>query len=358
MNSNLPEQPADEADLGQLFRLIGRAFERLFKFASKLAYQLFLVVVYLIFFAKRHLIIFLVTGVIGISLAIVKDKYGAKKYASTIVIKQNYNTGEHLYNTLENYSKLIEQKDSIELSSLFSISPAEANKLTLLEVESSLTENQKIELFDKFTKGLDSVLASKQKYKSFVGNLKDYEHRIQKITLESKGKSDFNKIFNRIIENISASEFFLNEQKKDIEELNNQELALINSIKESDSLQKVYQEVLRKSVEKAEGGETQITFEGSGKDNKTKEFELFQSDLELRRELVEVNRQRENLREIIEIVSLQGAKNGVLDDKATILGVDISRKIGYPLVLVLAVLSVLLFIEFFKYLERYKDQVS
>ena len=94
-----------------------------------------------------------------------------------------------------------------------------------------------------------------------------------------------NKIFNRIIENISASEFFLNEQKKDIEELNNQELALINSIKESDSLQKVYQEVLRKSVEKAEGGETQITFEGSGKDNKTKEFELFQSDLELRREL-------------------------------------------------------------------------
>jgi hypothetical protein len=358
MNSNLPDQPADEADLGHLFKLIGRAFERFFKFVYKIAHQLFLAVVYLTFFVKRHIVILLITGIIGIGLAIVRDEYGAKKYFSTIVIKQNYNTGEHLYNTLGSYSMLIEQKDSIELSTLFGISPSDASRLTLLDVESSLTENQKLKLFDEFTKGLDSALASKQKYKSFVGNLKDYEHSVQKITLESEGKSDFNKIFSQIIENICSSEFFINEQKKDIEDLNNQELALVNSIKESDSLQKVYQEVLKKSVEKAETGETQITFEGSGKDNKTKEFELFQSDLSLRRELVEVNRQREDLAKIIEIVSLQGAKNGVLDNKATILEFDLSRKIAYPLILVLAVLSALLFWEFLKFLERYKERVS
>jgi hypothetical protein len=355
MSTNLPEKQTDEVDLGQLFKIIGKGFERLFGFIYKIFNKLFSAFIFLVFFAKKHLIKLILALVIGLGLAFIKDNYGSKKYLSTVVIKQNYNTGEHLYNTLGYYQKLIDQKDSIELATLFNITPKDAQKLSDLKVESSLTENQKIALFDEFSKGLDSTLATKQKFKDFSKNLKDYEHSIQKITLESNGKSDFNKIFTQIVKNIESSGYFINEQKKDSVSLVKQEVALLNSIEESDSLQKVYQEVLRKSVEKTSGGETSITFEGSSKQGITKEFELFQSDLALRRELVEINRSMEDIKEIIEIVSLQGSKGGVLDTTANLFGQEMSRKIAYPIVLFFGVFIILLSIEFLKHLENYKD---
>jgi len=57
MNENQPkEQPSEEVDLGQLFKLIGRAFDRLFRSFGKILYKLFLAFVWLVFFIKRHLI--------------------------------------------------------------------------------------------------------------------------------------------------------------------------------------------------------------------------------------------------------------------------------------------------------------
>ena len=123
MSTNLPEQqqPSEEADLGHIFKMIGRGLERVFNFILKIANNLFLAFIYLVFFTKAHLLKLIIALIVGLGLAIVKDKYGSKKYFSTAVIKQNYNTGEHLYNTLGYYQEIIRQKDSVVVSSLFDI---------------------------------------------------------------------------------------------------------------------------------------------------------------------------------------------------------------------------------------------
>ena len=85
---------------------------------------------------------------------------------------------------------------------------------------------------------------------------------------------------------------------------------------ESDTLKSVYYEVLVKSAEKVVGGATSITFEGSDVTSVTKEFELYNSDLELRRELVTIAREKDDLKYIIEIVSRQKL-NGTRSEEHT-----------------------------------------
>jgi hypothetical protein len=357
MSENLPEQqPSEEVDLGQLFKLIGNGFRNFFNFIGSILNKLFLAFVWLVFFAKRHFIIIALAAVVGVVLAIVKQKIEDPIYTSTIVIKQNYNTGEHLYNTLGYYNSLIAEKDSISLSEILRVKPSEANNIVEFEIESVLGENQKLKIFNDFTKGIDSSLATTVNFKDFLENSKDYEFKIQKITLKSKSKNNFDKTFTQIIENISSNTFFINEQKKDLEELTRSENAIRESLKQSDSLQKVYQTVLIKSVETTNGSQTSVTIDNTEDKGVTKEFELYNSDLNLRRELVSLEREKENKEKIIEVVSSQ-QDNGTLDSKGKLFGFETPKMVAYGIKLGVLMFVILLLIEFVSFLERYKDKV-
>jgi len=358
MSKNLPEtQPSEEVDLGQLFKLIGSAFDRLFRFIGSIFNKLFLSFVWLVFFAKKHFIIIVIAGIAGVVLAVVKQKVDTPIYKSTIIIKQNYNIGEHFYNTLQYYNSLIQQKDSIAIGNILDINPTQAAEITSLEAESSLTENQKVALYDDYLKGLDSVLGSTITYKDFLENTKDYEHRIQRITLRATSKNNFNNVLSKIVENIEKNEFYVNERAKGLLNLSNRDSIIKQSLLESQSLQTVYKEVLKQTPEKSAGAATNITFEGAENKSTTKEYELYNNDLELRRELVEIARQKKNLDRIIEIVSNQNGE-GFLDNKTKLFGFETPKIMAYGIKLALLMFIILLLIEFVSFLERYKDKAK
>ena len=121
-------------------------------------------------------------------------------------------------------------------------------------------------------------------------------------------------------------------------------------------MQKVYKIVLEKSAEKVTGGETSITFEGADDKSVTKEFELYNSDLELRRELVTIQRKKEDIQNIIEIVS-SGQNEGVIDNSRNVFGLKFSKKLFFGLLLALLVFGVLLTLEFLRFLEKYKSKI-
>jgi hypothetical protein len=354
-NSSQP-QPSEEVDLGQLFKLIGNGFRNFFNFIGDILNKLFLAFVWLVFFAKKHFIIIALAVVVGVVLAVVKQKVEDPIYTSTIVIKQNYNTGEHLYNTLDYYNSLITEKDSTTLGEILKAKPSEASKIKEFEIESVLSENQKLKLFDEYTKGIDSSLATTIDFEEFIENSKDYEFQFQKITLKSKTKNNFEKTFTQIIDNIVSNAFFKNEQKKDLEELTRSENAIRESLKQSDSLQKVYQTVLIKSVETTTGSQTSVTIDNTEDKSVTKEFELYNSDLNLRRELVSLERAKENKEKIIEIISSQ-QDNGTLDNKGKLFGFEAPKIVAYGIKLGLLMFVILLLIEFVSFLDRYKDKV-
>jgi hypothetical protein len=54
MSTTNTPQPSEEVDLGQLFKMIGNAFQRLFQFIGSIFNKLFLAFVWLVFFIKKH----------------------------------------------------------------------------------------------------------------------------------------------------------------------------------------------------------------------------------------------------------------------------------------------------------------
>lgn len=357
MSKELPQpQQSEEVDLGQLFKLIGNAFERFFNFIGSIFYKLFLVFVWFVFFVKKHFIKFVIVGILGIVLGVVLEKTSEPVYKSYVTVKQNYPTGENIYSSIGYYKDLTRQNDIATLKYALDIEESEATSILDFDIEPVITENQKLQNFDAYIKTLDSAVASTVNYDEFVGNTQDYTYRNQQITIKSKTRSNFKKVFEKIIENVNTNDFFKREQEKDLAELKDEETSLLEALKQSDSLQSTYKRVLEKVLDKETGSQTSITIEGSTQIDKTKEFDLFKSDLELRNKLVQNKRKQADKQYIIEVISSK-QESGSIDNKIDILGVSIGVKLYYGLLLILIAFCVLLGIDFVRFLEKYKGTV-
>lgn len=347
---------SEEVDLGQLFKLIGNAFNKLFSFIGSLFKKLFLIFISLVFFVKKHIIKIAIAGIIGIAFGFFKEKTSKPVFESYCIVKQNYKTGEILNNSLGYFNALIKQRDSISLENSLGIQSNEASSILSFNLKSVITENERLKSYDSYIKTLDSVVALAIPYEEFIENNKDFDHQYQQITIKSRKSTNYNIVFDKIIETIRSNDYYKREQEKDIKELSNRKIALENSLIKSDSLQNTYKRVLEKSIEDVKGSEIGITFEGTNDIGKTKEFDLYLNDIRLREELVEIERELADSENIIEIVSNKQEK-GFLDDKIEFLGKSMNPKLFFGILFALLTFLTLLGIQFIKYLERFKDQV-
>jgi len=127
MSKELPQpQQSEEVDLGQLFKLIGKAFDRFFKFIGSIFNKLFLAFVWFVFFIKKHILKLFIAGVLGIALSLILEKTSEPVYKSYVTVKQNYPTGENLYNSIGYYNDLVNQKDIVTLKNTLNIKETEA----------------------------------------------------------------------------------------------------------------------------------------------------------------------------------------------------------------------------------------
>ncbi|WP_303316581.1 hypothetical protein Q4Q34_07180 [Flavivirga abyssicola] len=356
MSKDLPQpQQSEEVDLGQLFKLIGNAFNNLFRFIGSIFNKLFLAFVWLVFFVRKHVLKLVIAGVVGVVLGIVLEKTSEPVYKSYITLKQNYDTGENLYNDINYYKNLVKQEDISTLENVLGIRTVEAESILDFQIEPAISENQKIKEFDDYLQTLDTALAKTVEYKTFLKNTNDYSHQYQQITIKAKERNNFKTVFDRIINNINSNAYFKREQEKDLIELKKQASAISKSLIKSDTLLAVYQKAIVKSAENNNDFQAQITIERGNKSS-TKEFDLYTKDLELRQELVEIEREIADKEHVIEVTSSK-QDSGTIDNKKEFLGKSISPKKYYALILTILTFIALLTMNFVKFLEGYKDKI-
>ena len=353
-DSKKPQQ-SEEIDLGQLFKLIGNAFERFFNFIGNICYKIFLAFVWGVFFVKRHILKIAIAAVIGFAFGFYKEIKGKPIYKSTTVIKQNYDTGENLYRAIDYYNELIQDKDSITLGAFLGIEPEKAASIINLEVESVITYNEKLKNFDEYTKELDSTIAKTMTFEDYVKNSKEFQYPVQRITIRAREKGVFGVVISQIINKTSNTGYFIDEQKKDLEELSRLKQALEESIKESKELQNVYKNVLEKPNQN-QGSQTSIRIDNTEDKNMTKEYDLYLNDINLKRELVGIERQVLDKSRIIEIVSSQ-ENQGTIDNSKKLFGSFVGFKFYYAIVLALLTSAVLLLFHFIRFLEKYRAKI-
>ncbi|PQV49641.1 hypothetical protein CLV33_103279 [Jejuia pallidilutea] len=358
MSKDLPQQPqeSEEVDLGQLFKMIGNMFDRVFSFIGSVLNKLFLSFVWIVFFIKKHIIKIIIAGIIGYFYGFFKQNKGEPLYRSTTVIKQNYDTGENLYRAIDYYNELIAEGDSVTLGKVLSIDSSKAASLIQLEVESVITENDKLKSFDSYTKELDSVVASTVTFENFIKNSKEYHYPVQRIIMKANEKDIFGTVVSKIVDKIVSTDYFRTEQKKDLDELDRLEKSILTSLEASQDLQTVYKKVLQTTTEKTSGSQTSIRIDNTEDKSVTKEFELYNKDIELRRELVTIQRRKEDKQFIIEIVSSQ-ENQGTIDNSRELLGKPVNVKTYFAIILMLLASIILLTLHSIKFLEQYKRQI-
>jgi hypothetical protein len=356
-NSNTPNN-SEEVDLGQLFKLIGNVFDRFFSFIGSIFKNIFLAFVWCIFLVKKRIIVLGLATVFGLVIGAFSQKTATPKYESSVTVVQNYPTGENLYSSVGYYNDLLRQQDYETLGTVLELDLEKTKSILGFDVQPVVSENNKLVAFNKYIKQLDSLAASKIEYEEFLTNNEDYTHKYQQITIESSERNSFKSVFENIVKSINSNPFFINEQRKDIVELTQTKTALEKALDESKTLQETYKRVLEQGIDSdnAKSSEIGITFEGSSEVDKTKEFDLYQSDLELRTQLVEIERELLDKQYIVEMISNK-QDSGFARNTKTFLGQELSPIMFYGILVFLGTLVVLLGIEFLKFIEKYKTSV-
>lgn len=357
-NSNTPNS-SEEVDLGQLFKLIGNGFNRFFNFIGTIFKSIFLAFVWCIFLVRKRIIVLGSATILGVAIGALSQKTASPRYESAVTVVQNYPTGENLYSSVGYYNDLLRQQDYETLGTVLELDSEKTKSILNFSVEPVISENNKLVAFDKYIKQLDSLAASKIEYEDFLTNNEDYTHKYQQIRIASSERNSFKSVFENIVESINSNPFFLNEQRKDVFELTQTKNALERALDESKTLQDTYKKVLEQGIDSDQtnkASEIGITFEGSTEVEKTKEFDLYQSDLELRAQLVEIERELLDKQYIVEMISNK-QDSGFASTTITFFGIEMSPILFYGILAFLAAIGVLLGIEFLKFIEKYKTSV-
>ena len=151
--------------------------------------------------------------------------------------------------------------------------------------------------------------------------------------------------------------FFKRVQERDIRELENTALALNAAIRESDSLQETYKKVLENTLDLENGPQTSITFEGTDDNNRTREYELYNSDIGLRKELVSIERAKENKEYIVETLSNTPSK-GFIDNTVEIMNITLQFKLFSTSIFTVIAFLILIALDFLRFLEKYKNKIN
>lgn len=288
MSKNLPEQKtSEEVDLGQLFTLIGNAFQKLYNFFVSIIKAVFSVFIYTLKAIIVNFKIITITVILLGILGYVLDRAKPESYASTMLVKPYFESKYQLITNINYFNALIENENYETLSSIFKLSDKDVQDIGQFIIQPGPeTENQRILQFESFIKEIDSVRAQDISYDDFVENRSIYSSDFFEISVTASKKDIFPKLEDGL-NNSFTNIYSLKKMKKRDSLISIQKENILEQIAQVDSLQNIYIKVLEdesqsKATEFSLGGEG---FSLSSDKTKTREYDLLNKEMDLRNEL-------------------------------------------------------------------------
>jgi len=336
---------SDEIDLGQLFQMIGRGFQKLFNFIGSIFKGIFHIIILFLIFIQKNFILLGATVLVGGIGGYFLDESTPPVYISRMVVEPNFNSVQQLYNNVEFYNDLAEAKDSVALATALNITEGEAATIKEIYLDSYSDENQKIKLFDEFVRSLDSTTRKAIDFEDYLKNFNSMDASFHRVTIVSTNSRVAKRAQPSIINSISVNDYFKLQKRISDENLALQDTIYRKQLVEIDSLQSLYKTVLVKEADKPMQG-TNINL-AEGGDSKNRELALIQEKDILKDKLVELNEEKANKSTIVNVISDFPARG--VEER----GIWKSYKFKVTLALLIVVLGVLALLAVNKYLKGY-----
>ncbi len=336
----------EEVDLGKLFESIGRGFNKLFNFIASIFGTLFQFLIILFLFLKKYAIVLGVSIIVGGAIGYFVEN-GKKPYTSSMIVKPNFNSTRQLYKNIKYFDDLVNQRDTSLIAKIFKINTHQAAQIKSFNIEPIITNNYNLSRYNNFIKKSDSLVVQQITFKEFIRKQTDFDYAYHKISVEAYKNDIFYKLKDGIINSLENNAYLVSLKNNKKENIKLEELLTNNSLIHADSLRKVYNKVLLEEAKKPFSG-TNIDM-ASGKNKTNKELALFNIVDNFKTQLVDINNDKTENRNILNIISnfaLIGTKDSI-----------IKRKPGrYAIVLFGLTFLILLLPEMNKVLKKYENK--
>ncbi|MCU7550855.1 hypothetical protein OCK74_17175 [Chitinophagaceae bacterium LB-8] len=347
-----PKTPKEtEIDLGVFFSLIEKTFRKIGNLLSLFFISLFQFFIGILLFLRRKILWLAIGALIGLGFGLQRYISKGPTYYSEMLVKTNFQSTRPLYNLIDYFNSLIDQKRYIELSKNFGIQEGEAQRLISFEISpvddymetARLYRNTFLDHSRTGTVNRDTLWSNTVNFREFKNNLKPYDYPSQKIRLYSTNSSLYPKVQEGLVHLVNSNEI-LNFYKQGINGLNSDEVNILQrSLTGLDSLRQAYISKLNRPGTSGSNGNNIIISDTS---MSSPEIAMVDKELLLKDELLQAKRKAIEEQDILQVYS-GFSPTGI---KVT----DITRQsyIRYALWGLLAALALVLFIEFYKFLNH------
>ena len=349
MSTNLPEQqPSEEVDLGQLFKLIGNAFDRFFKFIGKILKGLFFLLIEILVLIQSHIKKFILVGVLGIIIGTYFDVKKPPVYESHMVVEPNFYSTNQLYSNIDYFNSLVGAKDSITLSKALGITLNEAASIQIINIERYALGNQKVALYDEFIKKLDTASRKYIDFQKYSFDFSTLDSRFHDVAIISENPKVAKKTQDSIVKSVDDKDYFILQKALNNKNIELRDALNVMQINEIDSIQRTIRDVMRKSAEHTSTGTNINLADSKGSDNK--ELSLIKQIDIIKQRQVELNKERGRMSKIVNVISDFPEKGRLTRSFFN------SHKFILFCVFTGLMFSILLLLELNKYLKQYKRE--
>ncbi|GAA0714265.1 hypothetical protein GCM10009430_07200 [Aquimarina litoralis] len=344
------ENASEEIDLGQLFKLIGSALNKLFLFIGKVFKGIFRGIILFLLFIRVHFLKFVLAGAVGLAVGWVVDFMSKPVYQSSMIVEPNFNSAQQLYNNIEFYNELAIEGDFNNLAAALKISNQEASSIREVSIESFTDDNQKLKQFSDFVGTLDSISRVNLSYKEYLENFNNINAKFHKVIIKSLDPKVAKKSQNAIVRSISNNEYYKLQKSTYDLNLKLDDSIIRKQLEEVDSLKSFYQKLKLLDIQKEQASSnTSINLTSENNDLDRSEITLLKESKTLSKEILAINSRKANTKEIINVISNFPDRAVLLNDLLT------QKKVLLPILFIGLMFLVLVVLRLNKYLKNYNQ---
>lgn len=303
MSTSTPKQTNEneEIDLGVLFNSIGRGISKLFNAIGTVIVFLLNTLLGLVVFVRKRLLYFAVASGIGLLAGSLTETITPKKYIATATLEPHFESARQLYSNVDYLNDLAAQNDSVQLAAFFNISPSQAATLKAIEIMPFVTETMLLQEYNNYVTQLDSLVATETSFEKYVKQGNDYERQIHILRAQSTTQDIFSVLLDPILQSVSNIDYFKDQQRTALFNLELSDSITQVSIVQTDSLLSLFEEVRMVEANKEFSNGTNLYMSSSAKDNT--EISLLNRKIELTNELEEIRTKKVKAKNVVDVIS-------------------------------------------------------
>jgi len=290
----------EEVDLGSLFVIIGKGFSKFFNFIGDIFKGIFHFFISILIFLKENSFKIGIAAIIGFAVGIFLEVKSSDTYSSDMLVQPNFKSVSQLYNNINFYNDLVEQRDTLGIQNTFNLDKETAASLKEFSIEPIANENDIINAYNDFVLEVDTATVSSYTFEDFKASFKDLDYKTHEINVIAEKNDVFNKLDEIIISSVVKNKYFSRVKELTNENLNRTDSLLRQNLGQVDSLRKVYMQVMIEEAKKQSNG---TSIDLGGEKRSTKELELFATKRNLNLELTDIVIDKSEKYEVVNVIS-------------------------------------------------------